>query len=138
MEHAFNLLEKVLDECLHDKMQYGFMPGRGTVDTVFVLMRLSEKFRAKDKLFFIFVDLEKAFDWVPREVIHFVLRWKGVQEYLVRGVMSLYKGCKTAASVDGELSNSFPVKVGVHQGSSLSPLLFIMGMDLLTEDVRDG
>ena len=41
-----------------------------------------------------------------------------------------------AVSVDGELSNSFSVKVGVHQGSALSPLLFIMVMNVLTEDVR--
>ena len=52
--------------------------------------------------------------------------------------MSLCKGCKTAASVDGELSSSFSVKVGDHQGSALSPLLFIMVMNVLTEDVRDG
>ena len=52
--------------------------------------------------------------------------------------MFLYKGCKTAVSVDGELSSSFSVKVGVHQGSTLSTLLFIMAMDVLTEDVRDG
>ena len=83
-------------------------------------------------------DLEKAFDCVPREVISFALRRKGVPEYLVNGVMSLYKGCKTAVSVDGELSSSFSVKVGFHQGLALSPLLFIMVMDVLTEDVRDG
>ena len=51
--------------------------------------------------------------------------------------MYLYKGCKTAASVDGELSSSFSVKVGVHQGSALSPLLFITVMDVLTKDMRD-
>ena len=120
-------------------MQYGFMPGRETVDAVFVLRRLTEKFRAKNKkLFFVFVDLEKAFDRVPREVIRFALKRKGVPEYLVNGVMSLYEGCKTAVLVDRELSSSFSVKVGVHQGSALSPLLFIMVMDVLTEDVRDG
>ena len=113
------------------------MPGRGTVDAVIVPGRLREKFKAKNKkLFFIFVDLEKAFDRVPREVIRFALRRKDVREYLVNGVMSLYKGCKTAISVDGKLSSSFSVKVGVHQGSALSPLLFIMVMDVLTEDVR--
>ena len=141
LEHAFKLYEKILDGRLRevvdiDKMQYGFMPGRGTVDAVFVL---TEKFRAKNKkLFFVFVDLEKAFDRVPREVIRFALRRKGVSEYLVNGVMSLYEGCNTAVFVDGELSSSFSVKVGVHQGSALSPLLFIMVMDVLTEDVRDG
>ena len=85
-----------------DKMQYGFMPERGTFDAVFVLRRLSEQFRAKNKKFFIFVDLEKAFDGVPREVIRFTLRRKGVPEYLVNGVMSLYKGCKTDVSINGE------------------------------------
>ena len=86
----------------------------------------------------LFVDLEKAFDQVPRDVIRFVLRRTGVPEYLVNGVMSLYEGCKPAVLVDGELSSSFSVKVGVHQGSALSPLLFVMVMDVLTEDVRDG
>ena len=76
------------------QMQYGFMPERGTVDAVFVLGRLSEKFRAKIKLLFIFVDLKKAFDWVSREVICFVLRPKGVPEYLVNGVIPLYKVVK--------------------------------------------
>ena len=53
-------------------------------------------------------------------------------------VMSLYKCCKTAVSVDEELPSSFSVKVGAHKRSALSPLLFIMVMDVLTEDVRDG
>ena len=115
------------------------MTGRRTADAVFVLRRLSEKFRTKNKKsFFAFVDMEKAFDWVPREVIRFALMRKGVPEYLVNGVMSLYKGCKTAVSVDGELSSSFSVKVGVHQRPALSPLLFIMLMDVLIENVRDG
>ena len=78
-------------------------------------------------MFFIFADLEKAFDWTPREVIRFALRRKGVPEYLLNGVMSLYKGCKTAVSVDGEQSSSFSLKVGIHQGSALSLLLSTFG-----------
>ena len=52
--------------------------------------------------------------------------------------LSRYKGCKAAVSVDRGLSSCFYVKVGVHQGSAWSPLLFIMVMYILTEDVRDG
>ena len=121
-----------------DKIQYGLMPRRGTVDAAFVLKRPAEKFTTKNTLFFVIVDLEKDFDRVPRKLIRFALRRKGVSEYLVDGVMSLYKGCKTAVSVNGELSSSFSVKVGVHQGSALSLLLFIMVMDILAEDRRDG
>ena len=66
------------------------------------------------------------------------MRRNAVPKYLVNRVMSLYKGCKTAVSVDGELSSLFSVQVGVHQGPALSPVLFIMVMDVLTEDVRDG
>ena len=133
LEHAFKLYKKILDGRLCevvdiDKMQYGLMPGRGML-MLFVLRRLSEKFR---------VDLENIFDRVPRKVIHFALRWKGVSEYLVNGVMSLYKGGKTAVSVDGELSSSFSLKVGFHQRSALSPFLFILVMNVLTEYVRDG
>ena len=139
LEYGFKLYEKVLDEPLHemvdiDKMQYKFMPGR-----VLVLWRLCEKFRVKNKkLFFIFVNMEKAFDQVQWEVICFALRRKGVTEHLVNWIMSFYKGCKTAVSVDRELSSSFSLKVGVHQGSALSTILFIMVMDVLKEDVRDG
>ena len=63
------------------------MPRRQAVDAVFVLRQHSEKSRVKNKLFFIFVDLEKSFDRVSREVIRFTLRWKGVSE--VNGVVSL-------------------------------------------------
>ena len=66
------------------------------------------------------------------------MRRTSVPEYLVDAVMSLYKGCKTAFSVDQELSSSFSVKVGFHQGSTLSLLFFIMVMDALKEDMRDG
>ena len=59
LEHAFKLLEKILEGHLRemvdkiDKMQYRFMPGKGTVVSVFFLRRLTRKFRAKNKIFFI-------------------------------------------------------------------------------------
>ena len=56
LEHAFKLYEKVLDVRLRevvdiDKMQYGFMPGRGTVDAVFVLRNLVKNSEPKISCF---------------------------------------------------------------------------------------
>lgn len=89
---------------------------------LFVLTRMAEKCRSKTKkLFFVLVDLETTFDWLLVGVISFALWRKGITKYLV-GIMSLCKGCKTTVLVEGELSNSFSVTVGVHQGSALSPI----------------
>ena len=52
--------------------------------------------------------------------------------------MSLYEGAETKVSVGSGLSEEFSVKVGVHQGSMLSPLLFAMVIDEVTENARKG
>ena len=50
------------------------------------------------------MDLEKAFDRVPRRVIEFALRKKGVEEKLVQAVMRLYEGARTRVRVDSEVT----------------------------------
>jgi len=65
------------------------MKGKGTTDAIFIVRQVQEKFRAKGKkLYFGFVDLEKAFDGVPREVIRWAMRKFEVEEWLVSVVMS--------------------------------------------------
>jgi hypothetical protein len=54
-----------------------------------------------------FVDLEKAFDHVPRKVIEWALRKKGVNERLVGVVMRLYEGAKTKMKVGKGMSEAF-------------------------------
>ena len=57
---------------------------------------MQEEFREKEKkLYVCFVDLEKAFDRVPRKVMEWALRKKGLAEVLVQAVMSLYEGLRT-------------------------------------------
>ena len=49
--------------------------GKGTTDAIFMARQMQENFRVKGKkLYFGFVDLEKAFDRVPREVISWAMR----------------------------------------------------------------
>jgi len=105
-------------------MQFGFMKGKGTTDAIFIVKQMQEKFRAKGKkLYFGFVDLEKAFDRVPREVIGWAMRKLGVEGWLESAVMSVYTGAKPVVRTAYGNSNGFEVKVGMHQGSALNPLL---------------
>ena len=65
------VLEKIGRDLVSiDEMQFGFVPGRGTTDAIFIIRQLQKKHLAKEKnLFFAFVDLEKAFDRVPRDIL---------------------------------------------------------------------
>ena len=86
------------------------------IDAVFIL-RLQEEYLDKGKtLYMCFVDVEKAFYRVPRKVLEWAMRKRGIPEAMVRAVMSLYEGAKTRVRVGLELSEEFEVKVGVHQG----------------------
>ena len=62
----------------------------------------------------------------------------GVDEWLIRTVMALYtEACTVVRTYDG-LSESLEVKVGLHQGSVLSPLLFTAVMDIVSSEARSG
>ena len=84
------------------------------------------------------MDIEKAFDRVPREVVRWALRKLGMDEWLIRTVMPLYTEDCTVVRTYAGLSESFEVKVGLHQGSVLSPLLFSAVMDVVSSEARSG
>ena len=68
---------------------------------------------------------------VPREVIRWALRKAGVEEWLVKAVMAMYDvGAQTVVRTTEGDSKGFNVKVGLHQGSVLSPLLFVIVMEM--------
>ena len=112
---------------------------RGTIDAVSILRRLQEEYRAKGKkLYVCLVDLERALERVPKKVLEWAMRMKGIPEVLARSVMSLYEGVKTRVRVNSELSEECEGKVGIHQGSVLSPFLFAVVVDVVTEFDREG
>ena len=62
----------------------------------------------------------------------------GIDEWLVRLVQSMYKDVRSRVRVGDGYSEEFGVGVGVHQGSVLSPLLFIIVLEALSREFRTG
>ncbi|VDO83209.1 unnamed protein product [Heligmosomoides polygyrus] len=114
-----------------------FVSGCGTVDAVHAIRLLLEKHREKQKpAHFAFLDLEKAFDCVPRGAIRYALRQHGIPEELIEWVRILFSCPISRVRAPAGTSMEFPISVGVHQGSALSPLLFVVVMDAISRDFQ--
>lgn len=98
---------------------------------------LVEKHREKNKpIHMAFLDLEKAFDRVLHDLIWRALRTHGVPEVYVKWTQLLYHNPTSVVRCPVGISPPFAINVGVHQGSALSPLLFILCMDTATSDIQ--
>ncbi|KAK3515449.1 hypothetical protein QTP70_021407 [Hemibagrus guttatus] len=142
MSHTVKLWERVVEARLRKvveicEQQYGFMPRKSTTDAIFALRILMEKYRdGQRELHCVFVDLEKAYDSVPREELWYCMRKSGVAEKYVRVVQDMYERSRTVVRCAVGQTEEFKVEVGLHQGSALSHFLFAIVMDQLSEEVR--
>ncbi|KAK3506300.1 hypothetical protein QTP70_002446 [Hemibagrus guttatus] len=104
MSHTMKLWERVVEARLRKvveicEQQNGFMPRKSTTDAIFALRILMEKYRdGQRELHCVFVDLEKAYDRVPREELWYCMRKSGVAEKYVRVVQDMYERSRTVVS----------------------------------------
>ncbi|XP_024017031.1 uncharacterized protein LOC112090299 [Morus notabilis] len=118
--------------------QFGFMPGKSTTKAIFLLRMLIERYReAKTDLHMVFMDLEKAYDRVPREVLWWVLEMRGVHVRYIKVIKDMYDGVVTSVRTAGGYTAEFPILIGLHQGSTLRPYLFTVVMDELIREIQD-
>ena len=108
------------------------------MEAIYLLRRLMERYREKKKdLHMIFIDLEKAYDRIPRDIIWWVLHKRGVTRKYIDVIKDMYDDAMTTVRTSAGESSEFSITVGLHQGSTLSPYLFALVMDELTGQIQD-
>ena len=113
--------------------QFGFRPGRGTVDAIFI-----EKAKEHQvQLHFNFVDFKAAFDTIWRKALWKMMIAIGIDPKIVRIVEALYDDTECAVVIDGQLTERFSVDIGVRQRSLLSPTMFNIFLEFVMKEVRD-
>jgi hypothetical protein len=126
-----NRIKRKTEEILSES-QAGFRPGRSTVDQLFSLRQIAEKYLERNKdVFCCYIDFEKAFDSVWQEGIWKALAFFGFPEKIIRLLKALYSTSQSAVRVNGELTDWFTTKVGVRQGCVISPQLFNILLELV-------
>jgi hypothetical protein len=86
----------------------------------------------------VFIDLEKAYDKVPRNVMRWALQKHKVSTNYITLIKDMYDNVVISVRTSDRDTNKFPINIGLHQESALSPCLFALVMDEVTRDIQGG
>jgi hypothetical protein len=109
------------------------------MEVIFLMRQLMERCREQKKgLHIIFIDLEKAYDKVRRNVMWWALLKHKVSSKYITLIKDMYDNVVTSVRTSDGDTNDFPINIGLHQGSALSPYLFALVMGEVTSDIQGG
>ena len=122
------------------KMQSGFQAGKSTSDNLILMCLPLEHFQnnEEEEGLICQVDLMKAFDSVEHAFLFETLKGMGFGEYMISLIKTAFNGCMSLANVNGHLTEPIYLLRGLHQGSPLSPLLFLIVAQVLTITILDN
>lgn len=122
-----------------DESQAGFRVGYSTIDNIFTLQSMVQKYISKPggRFYVLYVDFKKAFDGLIHHKLFASLHRKGVQGNLFKILISMYSNLRGAVKVgDGKLSQSFHCNVGTRQGDVTSTIIFNLYINELSSFLR--
>ena len=120
IRHTMKLWERVIEHRLRKhakiaKSQFGFMLGRSIMEMIHILRKLIERYRMTEKdLHMVFIDLEKTYDRVPRDVLWWALKKKAVLFKYVSIIRDMYEAVVTNVRTCGRLTDEFPITIEVY------------------------
>lgn len=134
-EHILNEKLKNIIEPTLIESQSGFRKGRSVQDHIFTIKQIIDKTKMKrGTAYMAFIDLEKAFDKVPRTLVWEILENKGVDKKLNKVIQSLYKNTINLVIYKNMKSKVFRTKEGLRQGAAMSPTLFTVFIDKIIRE----
>jgi Reverse transcriptase (RNA-dependent DNA polymerase) len=142
MSHTMKLWERVIEHRLRKliivfKNQFGFMPGRSTMKVIFLIRQFIERYREhKKNLHMIFIDFEKTYDKIPRNIMRWALIKKRVPIKYVTRIKNMYTNIMTCVRACDNESDAFSIKIWLHQESASNPYISTLAMDEITKDIH--
>ena len=122
-------LKRALDKTLREE-QAGFRQDRSCTDHIATLRIIIEQsLEWQSPLYSIFVDFQKAFDSVDRDVIWRLMQHYGFPPKFISIIQQLYDNSSCQVIHEGKLTDTFQVQTGVRQGCLLSPTIFLLVVD---------
>lgn len=137
---AERLSKEVEGKRILPETQAGFRKGRGTTDNIVILNHLVDRELngIGEKMNAFFVDLKTAFDRVDRRVLWKVMEERGIRKGLTERVKQVYKETRNKIKVEDRESSPFWTTKGVRQSCPLNPLLFLIFISDLEEEMARG
>jgi hypothetical protein len=109
------------------------------MEAIFLIRQLMETCREQKKdMHMVFIDVEKAYDKVPMNIMWWALQKHKVSSKYITLIKDMYDNVVTSVRTSNVDTNDFSINIGLYQWSGLSPYLFALVMDKVTRDIQGG